>query len=92
MENELKMLDEVELLGDRVLVFPSPKPKPSGALIIEDNTPVDVIEGIVVCYGEDTTDVDDLSKVLIPNHTGRKVTLKGINYIVLKEEVVIAIL
>jgi chaperonin GroES len=82
-----------EILGDRVLLLATPKDeKTAGGIIVPDAIPTDTVECTVVQCADMCEYVAPTDVVLIPSHSGRKVTIKGVEYITLSEESIILIL
>lgn len=90
---------KIQLLGDRILVEPTPtETKTTSGIIIPENVSGKHLEGTIVATGNGTKQnpisVQKGDTILYGKHTGTKLKLKaeGVNYLMMRESDIIAIL
>ena len=84
-------------LADRVIIEPkAAETKTAGGLIIPDNAKEKPLEGVVVAVGPGTTDVKMEVKngdtVLYGKYAGTEITVDGKEYLIMRQNDVLAIL
>ena len=83
-------------LADRVVIEPKPaETKTAGGLIIPDNAKEKPLEGVVVAVGPGTTEVKMEVKngdtVLYGKYAGTEITVDGKEYLIMRQNDILAI-
>ncbi len=86
----------IKPLSDRVLILPNPaEEKTAGGLIIPDTAKEKPLAGTVIAVGPGTKDVTmevcQGDQVLYGKYSGTEVNHQGVNYIIMKQSEILAV-
>ena len=83
----------VKPLSDRVLVLPNPaEEKTAGGLIIPDTAKEKPLAGKVVAVGPGTSEVKIGDQVLYGKYAGQEIQVDGVDYLIMKQNDILAII
>ena len=86
----------IKPLADRVLIIPAPAEEKVGGIIIPDTAKEKPLQGTVVAVGEGKKDEEMVLKagdnVLYGKYAGQEIQVDGVDYLIMKQNDILAII